>query len=231
MSYKTIELTEKRPAPHYENCIDLSTPGTISIYLLRDKDGMPYVGQSDKNLPARWKNGKGYAHNADMKKNIKEHGWGTWSKTLLRAGLSPKAANAFEDYYITLTHSLYPNGYNYYTSGNRPREYHGPRCKPVIRIDPDTGEETLFRSAPIAERRAKELDKDSPIRANHIRECVRGLRKHCGGYEWKAASDNPNLSLLPAEQNVLGKSLAKSEKDDIINAMVTGPQADERGSL
>ena len=83
---------------------------TYTIYKFTFSDGKVYIGQTEKPVEDRWKNGEGYKGQEVYVPIILE-GWDNIQKEILHTNLSLEQANKLEKYYIKKFNSR-ENGYN-----------------------------------------------------------------------------------------------------------------------
>lgn len=93
---------------------------TYSIYKFTFSDGKIYIGQTEKPVNIRWKNGEGYK-GQDVYVPIILDGWDNIKKEILHTNLSAEQADKLEKYYIRKFNSTV-NGYNHTSGGSGHRK-------------------------------------------------------------------------------------------------------------
>lgn len=165
------------------------TPGPYSVYRLTLPNGKSYIGKTSRALKERWKYGWGYVCNYEFFNDILTYGWENVEKACIASGIDNHYASLLEKSHIDQEHTLYPNGYNRCTGGDRGYTYppeirqlmNEAFSKHILQIDKDTGD--IIQEWPSVSAAARELG----LQHSHISEAASGKRKSTGGFKWKYA--------------------------------------------
>lgn len=155
--------------------ISITHPGKYTVYRHEFPDRPGYVGQTNKTMEERLK--EGYGNNPELEKALE----GPHETIVLMEGLSSRHADARERLYIAKYGTmLNVGGFNHQTGGKKDYEVLRRDSQPVIATNVKTGEERRFSSVAWASKATK-------VQANHIYENMNGIRKSIGGYEFRRA--------------------------------------------
>lgn len=92
------------------------------VYTITSPEGKIYVGKSKASWRELWKRqryGEGYKGHAELYADIKKFGWGRFDRECVADKLPPEEASQLEADTIARLDSLYPNGYNKSSGGDK----------------------------------------------------------------------------------------------------------------
>ena len=92
-----------------------------TVYMHRNKtNGKVYIGQTGVSVEERWKNGKGYHHNAHFQSAIKKYGWDGFEHIIMFDGITKEQACDLEQKLISKYDSTNSErGYNNSIGGEK----------------------------------------------------------------------------------------------------------------
>ena len=104
------------------------------VYALTSPEGKVYVGKSKARWHELWKRqkyGHGYMKHKELYADIVKFGWKFFKRELVAEHLTKSEASKLEAETIAERNSLYPNGYNKATGGDKgyKKVYHTPSDK------------------------------------------------------------------------------------------------------
>ena len=107
------------------------------VYALTSPEGKVYVGKSRARWNELWKRqryGRGYKNHKELYADIVKFGWKFFKRELVAEHLTKSEASKLEAETIAERNSLYPNGYNKETGGDKGYKttYHTPSDKPRL---------------------------------------------------------------------------------------------------
>lgn len=181
------------------------------VYCLTNKiNNKKYIGITRRELNERWKNGNGYKKTTRISKAINKYGWNNFIKEVLFENIDNQKASDMEKYYIELYDTI-NNGYNVQSGGFKDyttemSEYH-KQCISKANKGKHYSIETEWKKGVYNEtsRNKKvpiicietgieyESIKSAENKLNlshHIKDCLSGKRKTCGGYHWELLGGN-----------------------------------------
>lgn len=99
-----------------------------TVYIHTSPEGKHYIGQTDKPLKERWRNGEGYKNNKEFDSDIKRLGWDNFAHEVLEEGIAEKDAALMAERKWILRYreegkSLYNKHANDYTEQRLYRNY------------------------------------------------------------------------------------------------------------
>lgn len=157
------------------NIPTITSSGKYTVYRHEFPDRPGYVGQTNKTMEERLK--EGYGNNPELEKALE----GPHETIVLMEGISSRHADARERLYIAKYGTmLNVGGFNHQTGGKEGYEVIRRDSQPVIAINVKTGEELRFPSVAWA-------SKTIGVQPNHIYEVMNGIRKSIGGYKFRRA--------------------------------------------
>ena len=92
------------------------------VYTITSPEGKVYVGKSKASCRELWKRpryGEGYKPHKELYADIKKFGWGRFDRECVADNLTPEEASQLEADTIARLDSLYPNGYNKSSGGDK----------------------------------------------------------------------------------------------------------------
>lgn len=92
------------------------------VYTITSPEGRVYVGKSKASWSGLWKRqryGHGYEHHTELYADIKKFGWGNFKRECVAKNLTREEASQLEADTIERLGSLYPNGYNKSSGGDK----------------------------------------------------------------------------------------------------------------
>ena len=89
------------------------------VYLHKNKiNNKVYIGQTCKNVQARWRSGQGYYKQPRFYEDIQKYGWNNFEHIILAENLTQEEANILEKKYIEQYQARDPEfGYNIHVGG------------------------------------------------------------------------------------------------------------------
>ena len=100
----------------------ITDTGKQLVYTITSPEGKIYVGKSKASWRELWKRqryGEGYKGHAELYADIKKFGWGRFDRECVADNLTPEEASQLEADTIARLDSLYPNGYNKSSGGDK----------------------------------------------------------------------------------------------------------------
>lgn len=100
----------------------ITDTGKYLVYTITSPEGKVYVGKSKASWRELWKRqryGKGYEQHKELYADIKKFGWGNFKRECVADKLTPEEAAQLEADTIERLDSLYPNGYNKSSGGDK----------------------------------------------------------------------------------------------------------------
>ena len=100
----------------------ITDTGKQLVYTITSPEGKIYVGKSKASWRELWKRqryGEGYKGHAELYADIKKFGWGRFDRECVADKLTPEEASQLEADTIARLDSLYPNGYNKSSGGDK----------------------------------------------------------------------------------------------------------------
>lgn len=99
-----------------------------TVYIHTSPEGKHYIGQTDKPLKERWKNGEGYRNNKEFDSDIKRLGWENFAHEILEDNIANKddalmAERKWILYYKECGEPLYNKHANEFTEQRLYRNY------------------------------------------------------------------------------------------------------------
>ena len=100
----------------------ITDTGKYLVYTITSPEGRVYVGKSKASWRELWKRqrrGKGYILHKELYADIKKFGWGNFKRECVAKNLTREEASQLEADTIERLGSLYPNGYNKQSGGDK----------------------------------------------------------------------------------------------------------------
>lgn len=181
--------------------------GYAMTYAFTDPYGKGYVGSTTKSLRGRVNDG--YRSNPDLQIALNTYGWDSMHPQILNSCVPLRWRDFAEKMDTVRRNTLTPNGYNVTPGGVS--DWAKNQSKPVLKLDPVTGDALELFPSGIAAARAIGLHDDA------VCKVIRGECKSSGGYHWREPTQEEltfwqhkqylELYGLPTTENLVSFSL------------------------
>ena len=176
-----------------------------TVYQLIFPDGKQYIGKTGLNFNERWKKGKGYRFNKELKAAIEECGIENIYINIASENLSFEGASAMENILIEYNRTTDPaRGYNKSIGGEKESGWHRspesrerqsraqkgkskftPEQRRALQLNTKIGRAVLCVETGEQYVSMKEASRQTGICAKSIEKVLKGERKTAGGFHWK----------------------------------------------